>query len=182
MLSVLGGKITAYRGIAEEVVDRVCRKLGRGSPGRTATLPLPGGRVASLDALCDECAAASARCGLTPEQARHLAALYGARYEDVLERVRAAPVLAAPLHPDYPDLRAQVHDAVLAEGCRTASDFLMRRSLLYFTPDQGRAALDAVIAEMATVCDWDESRCEEERAGYQRALELSAVPSIPASL
>jgi glycerol-3-phosphate dehydrogenase len=42
VLSVIGGKITAYRAIAEEVTDRVARALGAEAPCRTAELPLPG--------------------------------------------------------------------------------------------------------------------------------------------
>ena len=42
VLSVVGGKITAYRAIAEEVTDRVARHLGATSRSTTAELPLPG--------------------------------------------------------------------------------------------------------------------------------------------
>jgi glycerol-3-phosphate dehydrogenase len=53
VLSVIGGKITAYRAIAEEVADRVARTLGVSGPSRTAELPLPGarGRSPERDAL-----------------------------------------------------------------------------------------------------------------------------------
>jgi len=176
LISVLGGKITAYRSIAEGAVDLICKKIGCERKGQTAARPLPGGRFDSLDALRAECEARCAKCGLSPEQARHLVDLYGARYVDVLDRVLENPSLAASLHPAYPDIRAQIHDAVLREHSKTASDFLMRRSLLFFTPDRGRAVLDAVIAEMAALCDWDEARCEQERMNYRRALSLSAAP------
>ncbi len=42
LISVLGGKITGYRAIAEEAVDAVCAKLGERTPGRTDKEPLPG--------------------------------------------------------------------------------------------------------------------------------------------
>ena len=42
VLSVIGGKITAYRQIAEEVTDVVARRLGVTVRCRTRTLPLPG--------------------------------------------------------------------------------------------------------------------------------------------
>lgn len=52
-LSVIGGKITAYRAIAEEVTDRVARAIGTRARSRTADLPLPGaaGRAPARDAL-----------------------------------------------------------------------------------------------------------------------------------
>jgi glycerol-3-phosphate dehydrogenase len=42
LVSVLGGKLTGYRGIAEEVTDTVCRQLGHDVRSTTATAPLPG--------------------------------------------------------------------------------------------------------------------------------------------
>jgi glycerol-3-phosphate dehydrogenase len=45
LVSVIGGKLTGYRHIAEEVVDGVCRELQESARSTTATTPLPGGRV-----------------------------------------------------------------------------------------------------------------------------------------
>lgn len=42
LVSVLGGKITAYRAVAREAVDVVCRKLGMKARCRTAEALLPG--------------------------------------------------------------------------------------------------------------------------------------------
>jgi glycerol-3-phosphate dehydrogenase len=55
VLSVIGGKITAYRSIAEEVTDLVVRRLGSGTRGSTSERPLPGAErapAATGDALC----------------------------------------------------------------------------------------------------------------------------------
>jgi glycerol-3-phosphate dehydrogenase len=41
IVSVLGGKITGYRAIAEDAIDVVCRRLGRNSPSSTARTVLP---------------------------------------------------------------------------------------------------------------------------------------------
>jgi len=56
LLSVVGGKITAYRAIAEEVTDLVIGKgVGAAAKSRTAELPLPGaaGRSNEIKALVD---------------------------------------------------------------------------------------------------------------------------------
>ena len=41
VVSVLGGKITGYRAIAEDVTDVICRRLGKGAACRTASTRLP---------------------------------------------------------------------------------------------------------------------------------------------
>src|SRR5206468_3320909 len=43
LLSIVGGKLTTYRSLAEECVDLVFKKLGKRSPRcRTSEVPLPG--------------------------------------------------------------------------------------------------------------------------------------------
>jgi glycerol-3-phosphate dehydrogenase len=42
VVAVQGSKLTAYRGIAEETTDRVCKLLGVDQKCRTADVPLPG--------------------------------------------------------------------------------------------------------------------------------------------
>jgi glycerol-3-phosphate dehydrogenase len=50
LLSVVGGKITAYRAIAEEVTDLVIDKgVGVAAKSRTADLPLPGAAASRLN-------------------------------------------------------------------------------------------------------------------------------------
>jgi glycerol-3-phosphate dehydrogenase len=45
LVSVIGGKLTGYRQIAEEVVDAVCGQLGHPARCTTSTTPLPGARA-----------------------------------------------------------------------------------------------------------------------------------------
>jgi len=59
VLSVIGGKITAYRSIAEEVTDVVARRLGSSARCRTSERVLPGAEraaPATTDALCPHAA------------------------------------------------------------------------------------------------------------------------------
>lgn len=51
MISVLGGKITGYRAIAEEASDAVAKRLGLSAACRTAAEPLPGGGRAPANEL-----------------------------------------------------------------------------------------------------------------------------------
>jgi glycerol-3-phosphate dehydrogenase len=59
-LSVIGGKITAYRSIAEEVTDLVASRLGSRAICRTSRVPLPGAErpiAGGADPLCPHTAA-----------------------------------------------------------------------------------------------------------------------------
>jgi glycerol-3-phosphate dehydrogenase len=125
LVSVLGGKITGYRAIAEEATDAVCRQLRSRAQSKTAVEPLPGAR------------------GL-PSADDHLDALYGSRAAEVRRLVEADPRLGERLAPEYPDIAAQVVFAVREEQCVTVDDFIFRRTLLGFSRDQGAAARAAV--------------------------------------
>ncbi|WP_049935948.1 FAD-dependent oxidoreductase [Haloplanus natans] len=55
LFTIVGGKLTTYRRMAEATADRVCDRLGVSKPCRTADRPLPGAEdPARLDALVDE--------------------------------------------------------------------------------------------------------------------------------
>jgi glycerol-3-phosphate dehydrogenase len=158
LVSIKGGKITAYRAIAEEATDVVARRLGNRQRCTTATEPLPGGRGGS-------------RAG----GSSHLFDLYGSRASEVEQLAAAHPELAQPLSPAYPDIAAQVVFAVRHEHCMAVSDFLRRRSLLGATADQGRDAVPAVAALMGRELGWSPDRQEEEIAAYAQDIERTVA-------
>ena len=77
MVTVLGGKITAYRAVAEEAVDVSCRKLGIKTKCTTAQTPLPGARLKTVQD--------SQIANIPAEIIEHLVGLYGSRYSGVLD-------------------------------------------------------------------------------------------------
>lgn len=82
LLTVVAEKFTTARRIAEEVVDRVFRKLGRPSPPCvTAEVPLPGAPPSPYALLED---AARRYSGLDPELRDALVRTYGRRYVHVV--------------------------------------------------------------------------------------------------
>jgi glycerol-3-phosphate dehydrogenase len=50
LVSIVGGKLTTYRKMAQDVSDLVCGALGNAAPCRTAELPLPGSEAVADDA------------------------------------------------------------------------------------------------------------------------------------
>ena len=117
MLSVAGGKLTTYRKIALDALDRVRGELGLRRLDRRP-FPLPGaaGRAAALPVELD------------PEVGAHLRHLYGTRAGMVLESAADDPSLLERIHSDGPDIAAQALFAVRHEWATTAEDVLRRRT------------------------------------------------------
>jgi glycerol-3-phosphate dehydrogenase len=160
LISVLGGKITGYRAIAEEVVDAVCGRLKVSAPCVTATIPLPGARG------CVKPADVSS-AGLKGETIAHLLELYGSRATEVIQLAASGQHLREPLSPHAPDIAAQVIFAARTEQCARLVDFLLRRTLLGFSQDQGQSAVARAAALLAEELAWSPERTNAEISLYQ---------------
>jgi len=160
LLTVAGGKLTTHRKIAEKVVDKLTRSLGRPS-GRCPTLeaPLPGARQ------CGQPQADTA--ALSPDVSRMLEARYGSRAALVGDIIRERPELEARLAPDAPAIEAEVVHAVRNEMAQTVADFLVRRtSMVWRAPLAAAAAAPAVARRMAVELGWDRRREKSELEAF----------------
>lgn len=173
LLTVLGGKVTAARAIAREVVDVVCGLLGWDAESTTARTLFPGAPRGQWKAwLSFQEAFLRQQTGLPPTTARHLARLYGERSAEVALLVAREHPLSEPLCPHHPDILAQVRHAVQQEWALTPGDFLLRRTLIGLSPCHGLDALDTVIREMGSLLGWDETEAQHQREGYMREVSL----------
>jgi len=171
LVSVVGGKITAFRGIAQEATDLICQKLDRTVPTTTDTRPLPGGQIeGKFEDFLARMQKQALTFGLTNAQVAYLCDLYGSRITTIFDLIHADPQLAAPIHPAYPDVLAQIKLAVTQENCLALSDFMMRRTALYFSPDQGRQAIATVAEVMTGLLGWDAATSLHQIARYEQEL------------
>ncbi len=160
VISIGGGKLTAYRRMAERVVDRIEATLGRkASPCRTAEAPLPGGDVDVASAR-----GALERGGLTAPDADRLVSLFGAE--------------AAAIAADGGDVAAEVRHAVLAEGALTLEDYWVRRSArAWFAEGGGLADLAPAAAAMAPLMGWNDVERGRQVAAC-RAIHLRNMAAL----
>ena len=129
VVTVVGGKLTTYRRMAEDAVDAAVASAGLSAgPCVTATLPLAG--AAPREELAERAARAS-----SPGRAR-LVRRYGADAALVLDAAVAASgwpeeeVLApiAPGHPSIPTIWAELFFGITHEGAADVADLLDRRT------------------------------------------------------
>ena len=106
MTSIVGGKLTTYRMMAEQISNHVCEKLGVSATCRTDEVPLPGSEDVSV--LEDHMAA----FGLRSPVARRSTQRLGSRSEEVLDVDGPNPVVCGC----EAVTRAEVNDAVADAG------------------------------------------------------------------
>jgi glycerol-3-phosphate dehydrogenase len=121
MLTITGGKLTTWRRMAKQTVDRLVEREGREAPCHTHELPL--GMPARPEDL-------EAPAGVWEEALDQLAFRYGHAAGKVLEIARNEPKLARPIVPGRPDLLAEVVVAARHEQARSVADVLLRRTRL----------------------------------------------------
>ena len=121
MLTITGGKLTTFRRMAAQVVDRIVERDGREAECRTDDIPL--GMAARRG---------RPRHGLElPDGATdQLAFRYGHAARAVLDLCEERPELAEPIVPGHPDLMAEVVIAARREQARSVADVLLRRTRL----------------------------------------------------
>lgn len=133
VFSLMGGKLTSHRHMAEETVDRVGSFLQGANirPARkcdTDQVPLPGGSFEDLDRLFAEVTARASELGVAEAGAARLARAYGTRADTVLNLVQEQPGLAAPILDGRPHILAEAVHAVRSEYASRVEDVLYRRT------------------------------------------------------
>jgi glycerol-3-phosphate dehydrogenase len=167
LVSVLGGKITAYRSVAEEVAVLVSRRLGRVTVGSTERRPLPGGAFGDLGELVErELWPRAAALGLDRAQAEHLAQVHGALAHRVLDRVEGDHAQADRLQPGHPTILAQLVHAFEDEWAASLADGLLRRTTLGLGPDQASGCVGVIAQRMGRLLGWDAAERAEQVAAY----------------
>jgi glycerol-3-phosphate dehydrogenase len=174
LLTITGGKLTTWRRMAKQVVDRLVEREGRAAPCRTDDIPL--GIAASEheldppDGLAEDDLPAGYR--------DLLGFRYGHAARNVLRLAGEDAALAVPIVEGQPDMLAEVAIAARLEQARSVADVLLRRTRLGLiaapqlrTAESVRRVAEVLGAELG----WDPARVEAE-AG--RWVEEAAAEGI----
>jgi glycerol-3-phosphate dehydrogenase len=168
LVSVLGGKITAYRAVARDAVDIVCRKLGINATCTTDAVPLPGAPAVSQKKV----AQAARESKLPLNTVNYLAGLYGSRFSQVLDLVRQDKRSGQKLSAHNPDILAQVQHSVKEESALTVADFMLHRSAIGWMSTQGLDAVEPVAKEMGRLLKWSQAEQKRQTEDYYARAAL----------
>ena len=151
LITIIGGKLTTYRKMAEHTVDQVLKMQKIRAKCRTKRLPLRGAVGYDPTAPVDD----------------HLKERFGADAAVLLDMIARDASLGAPLIDGLPYRKAEALFAVRYEMAMTLDDVLSRRTrALLLNRTATRNAARAVAELLASELGWDASRIDHEIAMF----------------
>jgi glycerol-3-phosphate dehydrogenase len=169
MLTITGGKLTTWRRMAKQTVDRLVEREGREAPCHTAEIPL-GMEARPADLEAPE--------SVGEDSLSQLAFRYGHAARAVLDLVREDERLGTPIIPGRPDLLAEVTIAARREQARSVADVLLRRTRLGIlaAPQLRDAAAVRPVAELlGAELGWSRRQVKREAEAWLEAAATEGV-------
>jgi glycerol-3-phosphate dehydrogenase len=181
LISLIGGKLTTYRHVGEEIVDLVQKYQGRAvTPSPTLNQPLPG-CISPTDARIDK-AIAQYTGTVSSTSISHLFSLYGSRAELVLSLTQDNPELANPIHPRFPHIRAEIVYHVKHEFACSVLDILRRRTFLSLEGNYGFDFLAIVSETLRDYAGWTQAECDASVNEYKLYMRENCIPDFALNL
>ena len=145
LLSIVGGKLTTYRSLAEEATDAVFRQLGRGKPPcRTAE-----------------------KLFFDKPTVNRLTRIYGARAAQVQELATSDAALSEVFDAATGAIAAEIVHAARHELAQNLCDILLRRTMVGLNENAGLGADEAAACIAQQHLGWTSERAAREVADYR---------------
>ena len=175
LISVSGGKMTTYRRMAQDVIDRIDRreKHALNHPTRKLTLRGSGGWAEARQIVRTR----GRTLGLADDIIAHLGGAYGADALAVLALVEQDDSLAARLLPDLPYVRSEALYVCREEMALTLEDVLQRRTHIALEDRLRGTGIAAEVAHLiGPTLGWD---AQEEGRQVERYLVSARLHAGP---
>ena len=180
LLTLIGGKLTTYRNVGEEMVDEIFKRTKRTyQPCHTDSQPLPGCILPSDPRIQEAIGKYSPI--LSVKTIDYLFFSYGAKALEILPLALDNPELREPISPHLLDIKAQIVYAVESELAETIVDILRRRTTLAMNSDYGMDLLPTVAETLQKHCGWSSERCDRACNEYRFYMEHNCIPDYQIS-
>lgn len=171
LFTIIGGKLTTYRSLAEDAVNDIDRTFGRpvgGAKSPTRSQRLPG--AAANMAVEHNRIIAQRPEWLSEESARWLVDRYGVRARDVVALAETNPRYQEPIREGHPAIIAVLPFSIEHEYARTLADVMLRRTMLAMDADAGLPTAEALSHIGQEIYGWTDERREAELAGFHQEI------------
>jgi glycerol-3-phosphate dehydrogenase len=182
LISILGGKWTTYRAMAEDAVNHIERRLGRPVTRSRSVDHLLAGSAGYSTKLPAEL---SMRHDLSPLQGLHLTNKFGDAADEVCAIAQREPALRRRVVDGFPAIEAEITYSIRYEMAMTIEDVLARRlGLQSFSWELSLTAARKVGEHFGRECGWSARECSGAVEEYsnrirerQRVLGLVTGPA-----
>ena len=179
LVSIIGGKLTTHRSMAEALVDYVTGKLA----GEFATSTADTCETRRLPLDYDQAEVERAvnslirESSVEPDVATHLVEAYGPDATEVIDIARQNTALLSKIAAEAPYLMAEVGYAAKHEMTMKLVDFMFRRTQLSNRlKDHGRSVARNIANVMAEELGWSAEIFEKELTDFEEACALVEAP------
>ena len=178
LISIMGGKWTTHRAMAEDTVNAVQKSMGRKvTPGVTVNHSLDG----SQGYTADYWTLLVRDYGVGEKTAKHLSQKFGTNAAKVIQIARDEPSLAAPIVPGFAPIQAEIAYCARNEMAITIEDVLMRRTGLQIFSWQAaisgaRPTAEILARELGWSPAFEKSSTEEYEVRIKRWIRLAGLP------
>ncbi|KAA3612527.1 MAG: glycerol-3-phosphate dehydrogenase [Calditrichaeota bacterium] len=178
--NILGGKLTTYRTMAEEMVNRLGNALSdhlgilaRNSKCTTDKLPLNGGDIKNYEQFESEWTEKLIRNGFEKDTAKNLIESYGENLSEALTIISSRKNGTDKIINNLPYLWGEIDYCCHYEMTLALDDFLMRRTHLFsLDPNQAQDVHLAVADRMAEILDWSGKEKKRQIENYKKKVEM----------
>jgi glycerol-3-phosphate dehydrogenase len=168
VLSLVGGKWTTFRALAEHLSGEVLELLGRDRVRSTKGLPIGGGAGYPANDDARRVWLVSHGDEVGRERAEELLERYGTRAEDFLTETESAEDLALAHHPAYS--RREIEWLTRNERVAHLADLVFRRTSIAFTGTVTAPLLVELAEVVGDVLGWDAARRHAEVRATREVL------------
>ncbi|NHJ31711.1 MAG: glycerol-3-phosphate dehydrogenase/oxidase, partial [Asgard group archaeon] len=177
LLTIIGGKYTIYRYMAEKAVDKCLEilKLNKKDFRCTTEISqLHGGQGITyiIDYLREHVPPLIKKYDMDFEVVDHIVHTYGTAHTLIFDLIEKNEKLKERIAEDRPHILAEIIYIIENEICHTLSDFLLRRTQLQLIDNQALDCVNKVANEMGKILGWDNKRKKEEIENYKKDLML----------
>ncbi|MEN8191297.1 MAG: glycerol-3-phosphate dehydrogenase/oxidase [Bacteroidota bacterium] len=164
--SIVGGKLTTFRSLAEDTIDYIDKKNGLKNECKTKNYKFINERENNLiiELL-------SEKYEISNDVVSSLYQYYGDKLVDVLKLIDNDNTLKEKISPFNIDINAQIVYAVINEKAKTLKDIILRRTSLGTHEDLGYNCVEKVAEIAAELLAWSEERKIKEIDNYKKSVK-----------